>query len=130
VPESTQTPSSRLQALRGATTVEADTAGQIGQRAQELLETMVERNSIAHDDFVSIWFTSTSDLESAFPASAVRSAGYGDVALLCAQELNIVGSTPRCIRILAHVYTTRSRDQLRHVYLHGAIGLRDDLRVD
>jgi chorismate mutase len=122
--------SSRVQALRGATTVDLDDATHIGERTQELLAELVERNEIDHDDFVSIWFTATSDLHAAFPASAVRNAGYGDVALLCAQELDIVGATPLCIRILAHVYTTRTRDQLRHVYLHGAVGLRDDLRVD
>ncbi len=109
--------------------MDVDTPEAIGQRTQELLLLLVERNGIQHDDFVSIWFTATDDLRSAFPAGAARQAGYGDVALLCAQELNIVGSTPRCVRILAHVYTTLSRDQLRHVYLHDAAGLRDDLRV-
>lgn len=122
--------SSRVHALRGATTVDADDASQIGDRTRELLAALVQRNAIQHDDFISIWFTATPDLRSAFPASAVRADGYGDVPLLCAQELDIVGSTPRCIRILAHVYTSRLRDELRHVYLHGAVGLRDDLRVD
>ncbi len=40
---------------------------------------------------------------------------------------NITGATPQCIRILVHVNTTTARDDLHHVYLHGATALRDDL---
>jgi chorismate mutase len=29
--------------------------------------------------------------------------------------------------VLLHVNTTLARDELRHIYLHGAQGLRDDL---
>jgi chorismate mutase len=32
-----------------------------------------------------------------------------------------------CVRVLMHVYTERSLGELRHVYLEGAQGLRDDL---
>jgi chorismate mutase len=39
----------------------------------------------------------------------------------------VPGAKPLCIRVLLHVYTTRSREEIRHVYLHGAQGLRDDL---
>ena len=33
--------------------------------------------------------------------------------------------TPRCIRVLVHCYTERSRDELHHVFLEGAAALRD-----
>jgi chorismate mutase len=46
---------------------------------------------------------------------------------MCARELDIVGATPRCIRVMVHLTTERSRDELHHVYLEGARGLRDDL---
>jgi chorismate mutase len=39
----------------------------------------------------------------------------------------VPGSMPKCIRVLLHVHTTRSRGDMHHVYLHGAQGLRDDL---
>jgi chorismate mutase len=116
-----------LRALRGATTVDADTAGDIHARVVELLEVLVERNGVHHDDIVSILFTATGDLHSAFPAAGARAYGLGDVPLLCASELDIDGATPRCIRLLMHLETTRARHELRHVYLHGAVGLRDDL---
>lgn len=116
-----------VRALRGATTVDADEPAQIGDRTVALLETMFERNGVDHDDLISIWFTVTDDLRSAFPASAARAIGLGDVPLLCAQEIPVVGATPRCIRVLAHLSSERPRPELHHVYLEGAAGLRDDL---
>ena len=53
--------------------------------------------------------------------------GFGDVPLICARELDIVGATPRCIRVLMHLTTERGRSEMRHVYLEGAAALRDDL---
>jgi len=116
-----------VRALRGATTVDADQPGQITERTVALLEEMFERNGVDHDDLISIWFTVTEDLTSAFPAAGARTVGLGDVPLLCAREIPVPGSTPRCIRVLAHLTTDRARDQLHHVYLEGAVGIRDDL---
>ena len=42
-------------------------------------------------------------------------------------ELEIDGGTPRCVRVMIHLTTDKSRDELHHVYLEGARGLRDDL---
>jgi chorismate mutase len=116
-----------VRALRGATTVDADQPEQITERTVALLEEMFERNGVDHDDLISIWFTVTEDLTSAFPAAGARTVGLGDVPLLCAREIPVPGSTPRCIRVLAHLTTDRARDQLHHVYLEGAVGIRDDL---
>jgi chorismate mutase len=116
-----------VRALRGATTVETDTTEQITERVVELLRAMVAQNEVDHDDLISVWFTATSDLHSMFPAQAARTVGFGDVPLLCSQELDIDGATPMCIRVLAHLNTTRGNRDLHHVYLHGARALRDDL---
>lgn len=116
-----------VRALRGATTIDADTEDQIAERTQTLLKEMLSRNDVAHEDLVSIIFTATDDVTAAFPATVARALGLGDVPLLCARELNIVGGTQRCIRILIHLETERARRDLRHVYLEGAKGLRDDL---
>ncbi|MGA2529398.1 MAG: chorismate mutase [Acidimicrobiales bacterium] len=116
-----------LRALRGATTLEEDTAEQVNERVRALVSVMLERNGIDHDDLVSILFTATDDITSMFPATAARSLGLGDVPLICARELAIIGAVPRCVRILMHFYTERTRDSLHHVYLEGARGLRDDL---
>ena len=119
--------SSAVRALRGATTVDADVPDQIAASTVELLTEMFDRNGVDHDDLISIWFTATEDLVSAFPATAARSIGLGDVPLLCAREIPVPGSMPRCIRVLAHLSTERPRDELHHVYLRAAATLRDDL---
>jgi chorismate mutase len=118
---------SAVRALRGATTVEADDPEQITERVIELLDALLERNGIVHDDLISVLFTATDDIHSMFPALPARKAGFGDIPLICARELDIVGGTPRCIRVMVHLTTDRAREELRHVYLHGALGLNDDL---
>jgi chorismate mutase len=117
----------RLVALRGATTVDADTADAVTSRTSELLSALLRRNAVEPDQLVSIIFTSTRDLRSAFPALAARELGLGDVPLLCAGELDVIGGNPNTIRVLIHCYSTLPRPSLRHVYLHGARHLRDDL---
>lgn len=116
-----------VRALRGATTIDSDTSDDVRERTIALLEQMIERNGVEHDDIISVLFTATDDIHSLFPASAARDIGFGDIPLICARELDIVGATPLCIRVLMHITTDRSRSELRHVYLEGASGLRDDL---
>jgi chorismate mutase len=116
-----------VRALRGATTVDADTPDDVERRVKALLKELFERNDLAHDDLISVIFTATEDITSVFPATAARAFGLGDVPLLCARELSIEGATPRCIRLLMHIESTLRRDQLHHVYLEGARNLRDDL---
>ncbi len=116
-----------VRALRGATTIDIDTADEVRARTIDLLQQMLERNGVEHDDIISVLFTATDDIHSMFPASAARDIGFGDIPLICARELDITDATPRCIRVLLHLTTTRSRSELRHVYLEGASGLRDDL---
>lgn len=119
--------SAQLRALRGATTCDADTPEKIQAATQELLRAMMDRNELAHDDVLSVIFTTTPDLTSAFPATGARGIGFGDIPLLCASEINVPGAMPHCIRVLMHLYTTRSRNELRHAYLRNAQVLRDDL---
>lgn len=118
-----------VRALRGATTVDADTEEAINQRVQALVREMMERNGLEKDDLVSILFTATDDLTATFPATPARRMGLGDVPLLSARELSVRDGTPRCVRILMHLHTERPRSELRHVYLEGAQGLNDDLPV-
>ncbi len=114
-------------ALRGAITLDFDERDHLLERVERLLGEMIERNSLSHDDLISILFTATPDIHSVFPAVAARQMGLGDVPLICAQELSIDGSMPLCIRVLIHTNTELTRDELRHVYLEEARTLRDDL---
>ncbi len=116
-----------VRALRGATTVDVDTPEHIEERVVALLDTLLARNDVDHEDLISVLFTATEDVVSTFPATAARTSGLGDVPLICARELAITGGTPMCIRVMVHLTTERTRDALHHVYLEGARGLRDDL---
>lgn len=118
----------RLRALRGATTATADEGRAIVDATERLLAEMIGRNGIATEDIVSMIFTTTADLSAEFPAAAARALGLSSVPLLCAREIDVPGSVPRCIRVLMHLYTTRPAETLRHVYLEGAEQLRTDLR--
>ena len=113
--------------LRGATTVETNTAEEILGATGALLQALVAANDIRRDHVASIVFTTTIDLNAAFPAVAARELGWTDVALLNAHEMAVPGSLPRCVRILIHVNTERGPNELRHIYLRDAVKLRPDL---
>jgi chorismate mutase len=117
----------RVRALRGATTLDVDERGHLIERTQEVMAAIFERNALTEDDLISIVFTATSDIHSAFPAEAARDAGFTHVPLMCARELEIDGGIARCVRLLIHAYTDREARDLRHVYLHEARQLRTDL---
>jgi chorismate mutase len=117
----------RTQAIRGATSVEKDDPRHIADATRELLAAIVERNQIEQDEIVSIWFTLTSDLTSAFPALAAREMGFVDVPLLCASEIPVPGSMARCLRILVELELSAPRKLASHVYLREAVALRPDV---
>lgn len=116
----------RLQALRGAITVEANEAAAILGATEELLRAVMEQNDLDPDRLVSCIFTCTDDLDAEFPAVAARRLGLDRVPLLCAREIAVPGSLPRTIRLLAHAYAPESTDP-HHVYLRNATSLREDL---
>ena len=113
--------------VRGATTVDANTAEAILEATRELLTRIVEVNGIAVEDVASAFFTVTGDLTAAFPAQAARQLGWRHVALLDAQEMAVPGGLPRCIRVLIHWNTSVPQAEVCHVYLRGAATLRPDL---
>lgn len=116
-----------VRAVRGATQVESDDRDLVLAAASELVTAVLDRNGIAPDDLISVIFTATPDLTSEFPAYAARQLGITDVPLLCATEIDVAGAMPRVLRLLAHFETEMPRTAIRHVYLHGAAGLRTDL---
>jgi chorismate mutase len=116
-----------VRAVRGATQLEEDVREHLLERVAEMVLDVMEANGLDVEDFISVIFTTTSDLHSEFPAYAARRLGFGEVPLLCARELEIDGSMPRVVRMLAHVDTDRPRAEVTHVYLHGAAALRRDL---
>ena len=96
-------------------------------RVAEMVRDVMASNELDVDDFISIIFTATSDLQAEFPAYAARQLGFDDVPLICARELEIERSMPRVVRMMAHVESDLPRADITHVYLHGAAALRSDL---
>jgi chorismate mutase len=117
----------RLRAARGAIRVPSDDGDELLGATERLLSAILERNAVDPDDLVSILFTATEDLRSAFPAEAARRMGLGRVPLLCAQEIPVEGSMPSVIRVLVHFHSDRTLDEVAHAYLDGAESLRDDV---
>jgi len=116
-----------VRAIRGATTVEKNDANEIIEETRKLLLEIVEKNSIMEDDIISIIFTVTKELNAAFPAVAARHVGWTEVALICTNEIDVPGSLANCVRVLIHVNTEKSNNEMKHVYLKGARILRPDL---
>ena len=94
---------------------------------ERLLSNLLERNAIETEDLVSILFTVTDDLRSAFPAEAARRMGLGKVPLMCAREIDVPGAMRGVVRVLMHFRSDATLDDVVHVYLDGAESLRDDL---
>jgi chorismate mutase len=116
-----------MRAIRGATQLDSDDRDHLLVSVEELIREIFTQNEVDNDKLVSMILTATPDLHSEFPALAARQLGIGDVPLLCAQEIDVVGAMPRVIRVMMHLETDRSRSEIRHVYLRGAAALRRDL---
>ncbi|HEY2651578.1 MAG TPA: chorismate mutase [Solirubrobacteraceae bacterium] len=116
----------RLFALRGANSVESNTRESILGATASLMEELIARNELEHEQLVSCIFTATDDLDAEFPAVAARNIGLNDVPLICAREVPVPGSLPRVVRVLVHYYAAEDH-RPRHVYLGEARSLRADL---
>jgi len=117
-----------LRGIRGATSVDDDRPDLILDATRELLEEILSRNEIeSFEEIVSAIFTTTTDLCSTFPAEAARSLGMNHVPLLCASEISVPGSLSQCIRVLLHVNSEKSQQEIVHVYLREARKLRPDV---
>lgn len=118
-----------VRGIRGATSVATDEKSEVLSATRELLVELLKANGLENefDEIVSVIFTTTRDLTSAFPAEAARAIGMSTVPLLCASEIPVADSLPRCIRVLLHVNTEKSQAQMAHVYMRDAKKLRPDV---
>lgn len=114
-----------MMALRGATTVEKDRPEEIRARTLELYDALVEANNLEQEKIISIVFSATDDIRSAYPGKFLREdRGLAEAALMHFNEMKVTGSLQKCIRILVHYEGNIPK---RQVYLHGAAVLRPDL---
>ena len=115
--------------IRGATTAAANTAEDILEATEELVNVLIHLNTLDSDDIASAIFTTTPDLTAWFPALAARTFGWTEVPMLCTHEMAVPGSLQKAVRVLVHVNTTRTPSEIRHVYLKGAKQLRPEWGV-
>ncbi|MCL4826617.1 MAG: chorismate mutase [Caldilinea sp.] len=115
--------------VRGATTVMRNEREEILKATRELLALMIHLNDIQPEDVASAIFTTTPDLNAAFPATAARQLGWLDVPLMCSHEIDVPGSLGMCIRVLIHWNTSKLQRDIQHVYLKEAQSLRPDKTI-
>jgi chorismate mutase len=116
-----------VRAIRGAITLDSDSAEEVKHRTLELLREIISRNELDTDDLISIFMTATDDIKSVAPAAAIRDYGLTDLPLLCAQEMAVDSSLPLCVRLMLHLNSVRTRSEIEHVFLRKAAALRPDL---
>jgi len=116
-----------LRGVRGATTIDSNIREMIMERVAELLGTIVAENEISKEDVGTVIFSSTPDLNAAFPATAARIMGWSEVPLFGTQEADIDCGLTQCVRILILWNTDKAQDEIKHVYLRGAAVLRPDI---
>jgi chorismate mutase len=120
-----------VRGIRGATTVEQDTAAAIVDATSDLLEALIGANEIVADDIAGVWFTTTTDLGAEFPAIAARKLGWTEVPLLCGHEMEVDPTNPRsipmCIRVLVLLNTDKPASAMRFVYQRRAENIKADL---
>ena len=116
-----------VRAIRGAIQVDVDERDAILEATADLVTGVMSRNDLTPDDVISVLFTVTPDLTAEFPALAARKLGFHAVPLMCSTEIPVPGAMPRVVRLMAHVETDMTRAQIQHVYLRGAVGLRQDI---
>ncbi|BEU87304.1 chorismate mutase [Selenomonas sp. TAMA-11512] len=118
-----------MQGIRGAITVEEDTKEMIFQSVRLLVTDICRMNRISSEDIGAAIFTATKDLTAAFPAAGARELkGFDTVPLFDAQQMDVTDSLERCIRVLLLVNTDKKQNEIHHIYLGEARGLRPDLR--
>lgn len=120
-----------VRGIRGATTVAANEAGAIVEATAELLQEMVRLNDIDSEEIAFAYLTTTQDLDAEFPALAARELGWVHVPLLCGHDMSVRQPNPRavsmCVRVVLLYNTERRQREMQHVYLRGAVAIKQDL---
>ena len=120
----------KVRGIRGATTVADNTVTAMTEAVNELIDEIEAHNQIKAEDIVSVFFTTTTDLDAIFPAAVARKrSGWNYVPLIDLQQMYVRGSLQRCIRILIQVNSPLPQSAITHRYLRQARDLRPDLSI-
>ena len=114
--------------IRGAITVDGNSPEAIGAATIKLLKEILNRNKIETDMISHVIFTLTKDLNADFPAKYAREfCGFNLVPMMCYFEMDVQGAIKKCLRVLLNVNTSKSQEEIKHIYLKEAKKLRQDL---
>lgn len=117
-----------IRGVRGATTVNNNTPEDIILATEKLFDKMIELNEISPEAVASVFISTTDDVNAAFPAKALRKFdSWKYVPVICMRELSVPNSLNMCIRVMLHLNTVKTQNEIIHVYLEGAEVLRPDL---
>ncbi|MGN0030384.1 MAG: chorismate mutase [Candidatus Gastranaerophilaceae bacterium] len=111
--------------IRGAITISENTETAIKEGTLELVQEILKQNNINDSSAIShVIFTTTNDLNAAFPAKFPRlELGWDNVAMMCFHELDVPNSLKMCIRVLL-VINCEENFKPEFVYLKDAQKLR------
>lgn len=110
--------------IRGAITVESNSESDLKEATLELIREMVLKNNININKISHVIFTTTKDINAAFPAKFARlELGWEKVAMMCFHELDVPDSIKMCLRILIVLNCSEDFDP-QFVYLKNAESLR------
>lgn len=118
----------QIRGIRGAISVEQNSEIEILDNTKQLLKEIIQVNNIKLNDIISCLFTVTKDLDAVYPAVAARELGWTEIPLICVNEMLVPGSLEKVIRVLLHVNSIKSQNEIIHVYLKRANVLRPDLK--
>lgn len=113
--------------IRGAITLERNNRDEIIEATKELLLEIENKNDLDNENVISILFSSTKDLNAEYPAKAARLLGYTQCGLMCFNEMEVINSLKKCIRVMILYNGNIEQRDVNHVYLKGAKALRPDL---
>lgn len=110
--------------IRGAITVDKNTEDSIRDAVITLLKELIAKNNIEISKISHVIFTTTKDINAAFPAKFARvDLGFEKTAMMCFNELDVPYSLTMCLRILI-VLNCEEDFEPEFVYLKGAANLR------
>jgi chorismate mutase len=116
-----------LRGVRGATTAIANEPELIRSATKNLLVALTKANALSPGDIAAVIFSSTPDLDAAFPAAAAREMGWNEVPLFGTQEIDCPTGIALCIRVLILLNTEKPQHEIQPVYQGGAVVLRPDI---
>lgn len=116
--------------IRGAITVDNNTQEDVKNAVIELIEEIQKQNKYKDSDISHVIFTLTEDINCIYPAKIAREVfeNWKYIPMMCISEMKIEKSLEKCLRVLIVINTELAQNMIKHVYLKGAVKLREDLK--